>query len=251
MTQFINNSSGIKLAYDYLPPEKGNSVIVFLHGFRSDRTGDKVTYLWQMCQKLGLGMLRFDLSGHGESEGNFLDLTIADWLNDVSCIISRIVPTAPLVLVGSSMGGWLALLYATRIADQARIKGAVLTAAGADFPNKLMRANFSAQQNQELEATNMVTVQPAYASSPFQLRKEFFEVAKLYEVLSQPIKLAFPLYLLHGTNDTTVPVSITDEIAEATLSPQIVRYIIQDGDHRLSRPEDMRILASAVQLLVI
>ena len=97
----------------------------------------------------------------------------------------------------------------------------------------------------------MVTVQPAYASSPFQLRKEFFEVAKLYEVLSQPIKLAFPLYLLHGTNDTTVPVSITDEIAEATLSPQIVRYIIQDGDHRLSRPEDMRILASAVQLLVI
>lgn len=235
---------GRRLAYRYSAPKTGLT-FVWLSGFKSDMSGTKVTVLEAWAQEQSHGFLAFDYSGHGLSGGAFEDGTISAWREDALAAIEGLTGGS-LVLVGSSMGGWMALLSA--LALKARIAGMVLIAPAPDFTQKLMWPEFTEAQQAEIIEQGM-TLRPSDYGDPYPITKDLIEDGRTWSLLDAPIELEMPIRILQGMQDPDVPWQHAFKLVDALQSEDLVFSLIKDGDHRLSRDEDIaRLVATCGEL---
>jgi pimeloyl-ACP methyl ester carboxylesterase len=232
----LNRGDGVELAW--VKTEGRTPTLVFLPGYRSDMTGDKATALATFCAGQGRAMLRFDYSGHGASGGRFEDGTIGMWTADALTVIDRLTE-GPLILVGSSMGGWIALLCA--LARQDRVAALVGIAAAPDFTELLMWQALTFEQRARIMERSIIHV-PSRYGDPTPITRGLIEDGRNHLLLSAPIPLHCPVRLLQGQADPDVPWEMALRIAEQLESADVQMTLVKDGDHRLSRPQDLALL---------
>ena len=234
-------ADGIGLAYRHIAGR--SPTVVFLGGFNSDMTGTKAEHLATWCAARGRGFLRLDYSGHGASGGRFVDGCIGDWAADAEAVI-RHATTGPLVLVGSSMGGWISLLLATRLAD--RLHALVGIAAAPDFTEDLMWAQFPPEIRDEIERTGQWK-RPSQYGDAYPITRRLIEDGRHHLVLRAPLPITAPVRLLHGQRDPDVPWQLSLRTAETIAGDDVRVILVKDGDHRLSREQDLDLLARTVE----
>jgi pimeloyl-ACP methyl ester carboxylesterase len=219
-------------------------VVVWLGGFRSDMTGTKAQALADWAAAAGRAYLRFDYLGHGESSGDFqAEGTITRWREDALAILDALTE-GPVVLVGSSMGGWLACLVA--MARPERVRALALIAPAADFTEKLMAPEIPPQGRDAL-ARDGVWLRPSLYGDPYPITRALLEDGARWSILgSEPVPIAVPVRILQGGVDPDVPWRYALELAQQIKGEDVVFSLIKDGDHRLSRPQDIERLVAVV-----
>jgi pimeloyl-ACP methyl ester carboxylesterase len=217
--------------------------LVFLPGYMSDMDGGKATALDAWAQRRGRAMLRFDYAGCGASDGDFEAQTLAGWRDDVLAAIDRLVE-GPVVLVGSSMGGWLMLLAA--LARPQRVAALVGIAAAPDFTGW----GFSEAEKRTLREEGRLEEPSPYGEQPYVTTRAFWESGEALKLLGAPIPVDCPVRLLHGLVDADVPWRISLELMERLRSADVQATLIKDGDHRLSREGDIALLQVIVDGLL-
>jgi pimeloyl-ACP methyl ester carboxylesterase len=220
---------------------------MFLTGFRSDMTGGKALHLERHCTAARRAFLRFDYRGHGASEGRFEEGCIGDWCEDALAVLDQ-ASEGPVVLVGSSMGGWIMLLVGLARPD--RIKGLVGIAAAPDFTEDLIRPALSPEQRDLLARGGMLLAPSAYGE-PTPITGRLLEDGARHLVLRRPLPIRCPVHLLHGQQDLDVPWQTSLRLAACLESTAVTVELVKDGDHRLSREDDLRRLAAAVDKVVL
>jgi pimeloyl-ACP methyl ester carboxylesterase len=236
----LDRGNGSELAWARV--EGREPTVVFLPGFRSDMTGDKATMLAAFCEERGQAMLRFDYSGHGASTGAFEDGTIGAWAADAVAAIDALT-TGKLILVGSSMGGWIALL--TAVARPDRIAALVGIAAAPDFTQRLMWDAMAPPERETLLRDGVLYV-PSQYGDPTPITRALIEDGARHLVLTGRVPLRCPVRLLHGQADPDVPWELALEIVRQVGTADARVTLIKDGDHRLSRPADLELLRLTV-----
>ncbi|HEX9858678.1 MAG TPA: alpha/beta hydrolase [Paracoccaceae bacterium] len=221
--------------------------VVFLGGFKSDMEGSKAQYLQGWAEATGRAFLRFDYSGHGMSGGNFLEGAIGDWFEDALAVITTLT-TGPQLLVGSSMGGWIALLVARAVPE--RVAGLVGIAAAPDFTEDSMWAGFDAAQRAALLADGRVELPSDYADEPYVITRRLIEEGRSRLVLRGPLSLPFPVRLLQGTADTDVPPAVALRLLDHATGPDIRLTLVKGADHRFSTPECLALIAASLAELL-
>lgn len=229
MTDFLTTPEGRRIAYD-LTVGTGPAV-VFLGGFRSDMEGTKAVDLKDWAVAAGRTFLRFDYSGHGVSEGRFEDGCIGDWFEDARAALSLV--SGPVVLVGSSMGGWISLLLAREMPD--RITAFVGIAAAPDFTEDLMWDAFDEGQRAQVMAG--VYPMPSAYGDPTPITRRLIEEGRERLVLRGPLTFPFPVRLLQGTADAEVPMDVALRLIQHIEGPDKQMTVIGGADHRFSTPE--------------
>lgn len=242
MTDFLTTETGRRIAFCHT--KGAGPGVVFLGGFRSDMEGTKALYLEDWAKRQGRSFLRLDYSGHGQSSGDFLGGAIGDWFEDALAVI-RAVTQGPQILVGSSMGGWIALLIAKAIPD--RVAGLVGIAAAPDFTEDSMWAGFSEDQRRDLLAKGRVELPSDYSDDPYVITRRLIEEGRDRLVLRSPLTLPFPVRLLQGTADTDVPVSVALRLLDHATGPDIRLTLSKGDDHRFSTPACLSMIAAAVE----
>jgi pimeloyl-ACP methyl ester carboxylesterase len=218
--------------------------IIFLGGFASDMTGTKAMALDAYCAATGRAYVRFDYRGHGQSSGAFTDGTIGAWRDDALAVVDRL-SEGPQILVGSSMGGWLMLLCALARPD--RIHALVGLAAAPDFTEELMWQTMDAGMQQRLMKEGRIEEPSAYSDSPYVITRDLIEDGRKHLLLGNIIHIDRPVRLLHGQADEDVPYSVSLRLADRLVSRDVVVNLIKDGDHRLSRSQDIERLMLAIE----
>jgi pimeloyl-ACP methyl ester carboxylesterase len=220
--------------------------VVFLGGFHSDMTGSKAQFLDGWCAARGRAFLRFDYSGHGASGGRFADGTIGRWAADAEAALTALTE-GPQILVGSSMGGWIALLLALR--QRARVAALVGIAPAPDFTEELMWAQFP----EEVRAAILRDGQwarPSEYGEPYPITRALIEDGRNHLLLGAPIALEVPVRLLHGQADPDVPWRHSLRIAERITGDDVQVTLVKGGDHRLSTPADLALLGRTLAALL-
>lgn len=240
MPSFLEVAGGRRLAYHMT--DGSGPMIVFLGGFRSDMTGTKAVYLQDWAAGQGHGFLRFDYSGHGESDGRFEDGCIGDWADDAVAVIMSLTQ-GPVVLVGSSMGGWIACLVAQRLGD--RVCGMVGIAPAPDFTEDSMWPALTDAQRYELEQAGQ-TLLPNPYGSPYPITRHLFEDGRRQLVLRKPLCLPFPVRLLHGTADEAVDLRVPMQLLDHADCPDMRLTLVKGADHRFSSPECLALIGQAL-----
>jgi pimeloyl-ACP methyl ester carboxylesterase len=230
------------LAYRYQPGQRELPAVVFLPGYTSDMTGTKAQFLASTCTARNQSCLLFDYSGNGSSSGKFEDGTIGDWIDDALAVIDG-VTQENLVLVGSSMGGWIGLHCALQRPN--RIKAFIGIAAAPDFTEEL-RLHMSEEDRIQCQNTGYFEI-PGYLGSTLRLYDKLMQEARHHLLLDKPIPLSIPVTLLQGRADQEVPWETAYRIKDR-ITPAVADIVmIEDGDHRLSRPQDLDILGRVVR----
>ncbi len=223
--------------------------LVWLGGFKSDMQGTKAVALARFAAENGRAIVRFDYSGHGESKGEFVDGTIGRWLGESLAVFTTFC-RGPQVVIGSSMGGWLALLLARelrRLEDPpASIAGMVLIAPAVDFTEALMWKNFSPAIRQEIETKGAWLRPSQYDNGPYPITRALIEDGRRHLLLGGLIETGCPVRILQGVEDPDVPWGHAVELVSRLAQDDVVLTLVKDGDHRLSRPEDIERLTAAV-----
>ena len=220
--------------------------LVFLPGFASDMLGQKAAALAGLCAAHGRAMLRFDYSGHGASGGAFTDGTIGRWTADALAAIDGLTD-GPIVLVGSSMGGWIALLAA--LARPARVVGLVGIAAAPDFTQDLMWAAMAPPERATLARDGVLMIPSEYGPST-AITRALIEEGRNHLLLAAPIAIHCKVRLLHGQRDPDVPWETALRLAACLESADVQVTLVKHGDHRLSRPEDLALIGRTVLALL-
>lgn len=217
--------------------------LVWLGGFKSDMTGSKAQALADWALAEGRDFLRFDYFGHGISSGDFASGTISQWRDDVLAVLDQLT-SGPVVLIGSSMGGWLACLAA--LARPERVASLVLIAPAADFTDKLMQPSLSPEAVLAIEQDGFWMRPSDYGDAGYPITKALLEDGRQWSILPGPVAIDCPVRILQGGQDPDVPWDHALTLAQALAGPDVVFTLIRDGDHRLSRPQDIARLIAAV-----
>ncbi|MEE2804027.1 MAG: alpha/beta hydrolase [Pseudomonadota bacterium] len=215
--------------------------IVFLGGYRSDMTGTKATFLDRWCRQNGYAYLRFDYSGHGASSGAFKDATLGQWIAESRAVIEA-NSDGPVVLVGSSMGGWIMLHVALALKNQ--VVGLVGVAAAPDFTRDLLSRGFTPEQRATLQRVGEVMLASVYDDTGYPVTREFIDDAEQHLVLDSTIDIHCPVKLLQGMSDSEVPWQTAVRLASALATDQVQLHLTKSGDHRLSSDTELRRMAS-------
>lgn len=240
MTTYVTTPQGRRIAY-CLTAGQGPTV-VFLGGFKSDMAGTKAVFLEDWAKAAGRAFLRFDYSGHGLSEGAFTEGAIGDWFDD-ACAALELVE-GPVVLVGSSMGGWISLLVARRMPE--RIAGLVTVAAAPDFTEDSMWCGFSDAQKAALETDGQVAL-PSEYGDPYIITRRLIEEGRDNLVLRDPLPLRFPVRFLQGTADVDVDLSVALRLLDHAEGTDMRLTLVKGADHRFSDPTCLGLIASSIQ----
>jgi pimeloyl-ACP methyl ester carboxylesterase len=240
-TSFLTTPQGRRIAYDRVTG--AGPGVVFLHGLRSDMEGTKAVHLAAWARRSGRAFLRFDCSGHGKSSGRFEEGAIGDWFADALAAVAALTE-GPQVLVGSSMGGWLALLLARAVPG--RVKGLVGIAAAPDFTEDSMWADTTPEQRGTLMRDGVLHLPSDYSDEPYVITRRLIEDGRDHLVLRSPLPLPFPVRLLHGTADRDVPVSVARRLLDHADCPDMRLTLIKDADHRFSSPACLAAIEAAV-----
>jgi pimeloyl-ACP methyl ester carboxylesterase len=216
--------------------------LFWLGGFRSDMAGTKALALDDFGRDRGLAVTRFDYSGHGVSGGRFEDGTISRWAEEALAVFDT--TAGPQILIGSSMGGWMALLLARAHLARAgragsRLKAMVLIAPAPDFTEELMWAGFSEEIRREIVETGVYREPSEYSHEPYLITRDLIEDGRLNLVLGHEIELGCPVTILQGVQDTSVPWRHAIRLTTRLTRDDVTLTLVPDGDHRLSRPQDI------------
>lgn len=222
-------------------------LLVWLGGYRSDMEGTKALEMEKLGLELGLATLRFDYSGHGQSGGAFRDGTISRWLEESLAVISA-HPPARLILVGSSMGGWIALRMAQELrkAHTASLSGMVLIAPAPDFTCELIEPALTEAEKQSLQERGYFEEPSEYSSEPNIFTKALLDDGRQNRVFTGMIETGCPVHILQGMKDPDVPFAHALKLMEFLPADDVVLTLIRDGDHRLSRPQDIERMRTAI-----
>lgn len=238
---FLARPDGLRLAYRHRPGT--GPTLVFLPGYMSDMQGSKAIALDDWAAAQGRAMLRLDYAGCGESDGAFEDGTLASWRDDARRIVDAVVPEGPLLLIGSSMGGWLALLLAQALGT--RVAGMIGIAAAPDFTDW----GFDDAQKATLQREGRLVEPTPYGDQPYVTTRAFWESGEALRLLDGPIAIDGPVRLLQGQADADVPWQTALRIADQLRSADVQTILVKDGDHRLSRLQDIALLIATVARL--
>ena len=242
--QILTRENGTSIAYNKL---EGNLPgLIFMSGFMSDMNGSKALALEQHCQERGLAFLRFDYMGHGNSSGNFADGTIGLWAQNALTAFDELTE-GPQIIVGSSMGGWMMILTAVRRPE--RVAGLVGIAAAPDFTEDLLPKQLTEIQLSKIQEDGFVVI-PSEYEIPYTITKKLLDDGTQHLVLRNEIPLDCPVRLLHGLEDTSVPWKTALKIQNMVRSKDVEVTLIKNGDHRLSREEDLEKLKKTVMEIV-
>lgn len=238
---YLTTPQGRRIAY--VKTEGQGPGILFLGGFRSDMAGAKAAYLEQWAKTKGSAFTRFDYSGHGVSDGLFEDGCIGDWALDAMAVLER-VTTGPQILVGSSMGGWIALLLARALPD--RLAGLVGIAAAPDFTEDSIWANATEVQRATLMKTGQIDTPSEYSDDPYVITRRLIEDGRTHLVLREPLILPMPTRFLQGTADMDVPPSVAVRLLNHARGNDIRLTLVKGADHRFSTPDCLTLISDAV-----
>jgi pimeloyl-ACP methyl ester carboxylesterase len=222
--------------------------VFWLGGFKSDMQGTKAVALDRWADANGRACIRFDYSGHGESGGDFADGTIGRWLEE-SVAVFESFARGPQVVVGSSMGGWLALLLARELKSRApagSIAGLVLIAPAVDFTEELMWKRFSPEIKRQIETAGAWERPSESSEAPYMITRGLIEEGRKHLLLGGLIETSCPVCILQGAQDPDVPWQHAMDLSSRLVRDDVVLTLVKDGDHRLSRPEDIERLIAAV-----
>jgi len=234
-------ADGTDLAYHRSPGATPG--VVFLGGFTSDMTGVKATALERWCRGRGQAFVRFDYSGHGASSGRFADGTIGRWTLEALAVLDQLTD-GPQVLVGSSMGAWIMLLAA--LARPERIAALLGLACAADFTEYLLWDRLDDRLRERLRRERVISLPSAYGE-PYIIAMELIEEAKRHRLFDRPeLPITCPVRLIHGMNDADVPWRTSLQVIERLTGPDARLLLIKDGEHTLSREQDLRLLTRAL-----
>jgi pimeloyl-ACP methyl ester carboxylesterase len=244
--EYLEPEPGRRLAYHRLAASDDAETapgVVFLGGFKSDMTGTKAVFLESWCQERGRAFLRFDYTGHGQSSGDFLDGCIGDWARDAHDAVTALTE-GPQIIVGSSMGGWIALLLARRAPE--RVAALVGIAAAPDFTEDGMWAEFTEAQRAAIMAEGRLDLPSEYSDEPYVITRRLIEDGREQLVLRTPLLLPFPVRLLQGTADEDVPQERALILLEHLESPDARLQLVKGADHRFSEARELGILAATL-----
>ncbi|MBA5802089.1 alpha/beta hydrolase [Rhizobium changzhiense] len=240
------------------PAQAGNDApaLVWLSGYRSDMSGTKAVELDGLAAELGLACIRLDYSGHGLSGGSFGDGTISRWLEEALAVLRHVAPDR-IILVGSSMGGWIALRLAQELARQGgvtlegpKLAGMVLIAPAPDFTSELIEPNLKAKERKSLAERGYFEERSQYSPEPNIYTRALIEDGRKNRVLDGIIETGCPVHILQGMKDADVPHAHAMKLVEHLPADDVVLTFVRDGDHRLSRPGDIALLLSAVKGII-
>jgi len=218
--------------------------IVWLGGFRSDMLGTKAGFLDDWAARAGRAFLRFDYSGHGESDGRFEDGSIGEWAADALAAFDALTDGAQ-ILVGSSMGAWIATLLAKQRPD--RIAAIIFIAPAPDFTEKLMWPGFTEDERQTILREGRLEQPSEYSDEPEIITRKLIEDGRNHLVMTDPVPIACPVRILQGMKDDAVPWRHAVEFAERIASDDVELTLTKNGDHRLSTPADLDRLTGVLE----
>jgi pimeloyl-ACP methyl ester carboxylesterase len=237
----IDRGDGTRLAFRRTPG-RGPGV-VFLGGFNSDMTGSKAGFLAGWCEARGVPFLRFDYSGHGQSSGAFTEGCIGDWAADARAVLEGLT-AGPQILVGSSMGGWIALLLARALPG--RVAGLVTIAAAPDFTEDAMWQGFTPAQRAELIDAGQEALPSENSDGHYIITRRLIEEGRGHLVLRSPLHLPFPVRLLQGTADVDVPPATALRLLDHATGPDIRLTMVKGADHRFSTPDCLALIEATL-----
>ncbi|MCR6670778.1 carboxylesterase [Devosia ginsengisoli] len=223
--------------------------IFWLGGFRSDMAGGKAMALDALGAGKGLAVTRFDYSGHGISGGDFNHGTISRWLEEAEAVLAT--TAGPQIIVGSSMGGWIALLLTQALLARGKpAHGLVLIAPAPDMTHELMLPDFTPEEHESLQNNGYVDQPSQYSDTPYRINRALIEDGAEHLLFGGVIETGCPVTILQGGADPDVPPSHAIKLVTHILHDPVTLTLIPDGDHRLSRDEDLARLKDAVMRLV-
>lgn len=226
--------------------------LFWLGGFRSDMAGSKAEALAAWAARTRHACTRFDYSGHGESGGRFEDGTISRWLDEAEAVFDAFTKGRQ-VLIGSSMGGWIALLLAQRLrqrGDAERLAGMVLLAPAVDMTQDLMWAEMRPAEKRRIKRNGFLSTPSAYSDEPDIITLALIEDGKQHLFGEAPIETGCPVHVIQGMQDPDVPWAHATKLMERLAFDDAILTLVRDGDHRLSRPEDIERLLRAVEGMI-
>jgi pimeloyl-ACP methyl ester carboxylesterase len=239
--KYIKTPDGSRIAYHKTEGRK--PTVIFCGGYMSDMEGTKAIFLEKTCAELRLSFIRFDYSGHGKSSGKFEDGTIGQWKDDALVVIEQLTES-DVIIIGSSMGGWIGLLVTMALGK--KVKAFIGIAAAPDFTRELMWDKYSSSIRQILKTEGIYHEPSEYSDEPYKVSYGLIREGENHILLNKPIKIDCPIRLFHGLKDADVPSEYSMRISEKVTSNDVVISFNKSGDHRLSSPEDLERLKSAL-----
>ncbi|MGI2032905.1 alpha/beta hydrolase [Rhizobium panacihumi] len=248
-----HGSDAREIAYLHRPAERSDApTLVWLGGYRSDMSGTKALEMDALASEQSVSALRHDYSGHGQSGGDFNDGTISRWLEESIAVIDHVAPQR-VILVGSSMGGWIALRMVQELVKRGKgpkVDGLVLIAPAPDFTHDLIEPALSDKERQSLNERGYFEEISEYSPEPNIFTRALMEDGRDNRVLTDIIETGCPVHILQGMKDADVPYQHALKLMEFLPADDIVLTLIRDGDHRLSRPQDLQKMRSALATLI-
>ena len=242
---FLTNNNQ-KIHYKFIN-NKSQTTIIFLHGLMSNIQSKKAKYLKNFSNKNKVNLLLFEYSGHGRSSGQFIDFSIKNWVEDSRLIIKRLIKKNKIILIGSSMGAWIGILLIKYFYK--RIKGVIGIAAAPDFTKELIWKKLNIFEKNKIRKDKIYKLKSSY-NNFYPITKKFIFDAKKLLVLNKKIKCNFPVELLHGLKDSSVPWFYSIRLIKTLISKKLNLTIINDGDHSLSRAKDLKKLDLAIKNII-
>lgn len=220
--------------------------LLWLSGFKSDMTGTKAEAVAEYGRSRDQAVVRFDYSGHGRSGGDFENACVSDWLEEAEAVFDRFCKRDT-ILIGSSMGGWISLLLALSRKPIGRIKGLVLIAPAVDFTEELMwKQRFTDEIREAIQQDGRWSQPSDYADEPYVITGKLIEDGRRHLLLDRDIHLGVPVTIIQGAQDPDVPASHAQRLVEALPREDVTFSLVPDGDHRLSRPQDIELLLRSI-----
>ena len=243
---FFLTKNNQKIHYEFIN-NKSLTTIIFLHGLMSNIQSKKAKHLKKFVNKNKINLLLFEYSGHGKSSGKFTDFSIKNWVNDSRSIIKKLIKKNKIVLVGSSMGAWIGVILIKYFYQ--RIKGYVGIASAPDFTEELIWKKLNISEKNNIKKNRIYKLKSNH-NNFYPITKKFIIDGKKNLILNKKIKCNFPVELLHGINDSSVPWSYSLKLLKTLISKKINLTIINDGDHSLSRTQDLKKLDLAIKNII-
>jgi pimeloyl-ACP methyl ester carboxylesterase len=246
-TNFYNIDDEQKLAFSQVIGDKNKKNlpgVVFLSGLKSDKEGTKAIFLSKWARKNKRDFLRFDYRGHGSSTGKFEDTSISDWVEDTVRVVLGLT-SGPQILVGSSLGGWISLLFARKYPE--KVAGIIGIAAAPDFTAKYRNSNLNEAQRNELSNTGKLSFPSEYFEEPLSISKRLIQDGNRHLVLKKDQNIFCPVRLFHGSVDEDVPLSTSIQILKRLRSDNMKLQIVKGIDHRFSTTECLKLIQEAVE----
>jgi pimeloyl-ACP methyl ester carboxylesterase len=243
---FFLTKNNQKIHYEFIN-NKSLTTIIFLHGLMSNIQSKKAKHLKKFVNKNKINLLLFEYSGHGKSSGKFTDFSIKNWVNDSRSIIKKLIKKNKIVLVGSSMGAWIGLILIKYFYQ--RIKGYVGIASAPDFTEELIWKKLNISEKNNIKKNRIYKLKSNH-NNFYPITKKFIIDGKKNLILNKKIKCNFPVELLHGINDSSVPWFYSLKLLKTLISKKINLTIINDGDHSLSRTQDLKKLDLAIKNII-